>query len=318
MTPCAAAYTPAWTLLLLFGFLGACLAETGKSSGGSAVAAEGAAQTGVSTPDRPPNKKAQKLIAKGLKHANSGDYAAAIPFYTQAIEADPGNNNVRQYRLNAYRGLKQTDLALQDCDAMIRVAPSTPVSYLNRGFVLQSAGRLDEALQDFERVKSLDPKNTAADASMANIFARKGQSARALECINSAIAAAAQPATGFILLRGEVHLQGNDYANAVRDFDTVLKEDGDILIAHYYRARALHLAGSKSEALVGYRAFHSRLSKGRVVGSKANQIATAIVLRGLIGAAMLLDDPPRGFTTSFDEMDVQAIKYIEELSGSKP
>jgi len=264
----------------------------------------------------PPNKSAQRFISKGLKYSNAGDYAAAIPHYTQAIECDPGNNNVRLYRLNAYRSLKQYDLALLDCDAMIKAAPDSEMPYFNHGLVLQSANRWDEAQQDFERVKRMNPKFIAADVSLAQVLAAKGDYEKAIQHINTAIQAVPPPASGFVLVRGQLHLQRRDYTNALADFDTVIHHDKESWLVRYWRAKALDGANRSAEALADYKEFHHRIANARIRNNPASRVSTILLTTGLVGFLTLIDDPLRPFTHVYDEMDAEAVRRIEELSRS--
>ena len=271
---------------------------------------------------RVPNKAAQRAIRSGLKHSNAEDYTGALPYYTKAVEADPANNFVRNYRLICYRGLKQYDLALQECNAMVQIAPQAVGPYQDRGQVLLQLNRPDEAMADFERAKIIAPASTAADLGIAQASQQKGDYDEALRRFNAIMQA--NPTWFWLRLnRGRCYLAKHDYDLAIADFDAYLKASPDGLGVLYWRAKALDQAGRSNEALAAYQDFHKRLSSARLKGSKTAQnlknfglytvIGTVLLSPGL-GLATVLDNPATGFTKSYDDIDAEVVKRIQELS----
>lgn len=325
-------FSTTFTLVLIAALLASCSAPQRVVTEVSVTRVPGSnslvvtpASAGAPPENRPPNRAAQRLIDKGVRRAIRGHPEAAIPYYTKAIEADPDNLTVRSYRLNACRGLGQTDLALQDCEAMIRSAPDATMGYFNRGLVLADLNRLDEALADFDRVAAMNPNTPWLRSQTMQIHARKGDYDKAIGEINLLIQETPPPATHLIFQRGQFHLGKRDFSSALADFDTVIRDDKNLFVAHYWRGKALDESGRAAEAIEAYKDFHNRLSDARRRGSKTAQNLRTFTMNTLIGAVMLapwfglasvMDDPARGFTHSYDAMDAEAVKRIAELSGS--
>jgi tetratricopeptide (TPR) repeat protein len=271
----------------------------------------------------PPNRTAQRQLDKGTKHEKAGQLSDAVACYTRAIEADPNNNRVRACRLQAYRSLKQYDLALQDCDEMIRLEPQATSLYLDRAWLLLQLNRPDEALAAFEHLKTMAPESSLPELGMADAYTQKGNYDEALRHYDAFILACPSwPGARFC--RGKCNLEKRAFDDAIADFDAELKlrSAGFQFPALYWRAKAFDQAGRTTEALAAYQEFHQCLANARVSGSKTAQNLKNFGLNTLIGAALLqpgfglasvLDNPAQGFTKAYDTLDADAQARIKEL-----
>lgn len=101
--------------------------------------------------------------------AGEGKFWEAIDDLNRAIDLDAGRGDAHALRAAAYRQLDSLDLALEDADAAVRLAPSMPEAWLERGILKRLKGDKDGARRDWREVLLLEPDGAAADTARANI-----------------------------------------------------------------------------------------------------------------------------------------------------
>jgi len=99
----------------------------------------------------------EKLIESGRNVLNR-DPASAIDYFTQAIQLDPNNARLFNFRGFAYDKV-DIDKAIDDYTQAIQLNPNFATAYGNRGCVYYEKGDYDKALTDFEAAVRLDPNN---------------------------------------------------------------------------------------------------------------------------------------------------------------
>ncbi|KAM0874606.1 hypothetical protein ACQ4PT_037308 [Festuca glaucescens] len=102
------------------------------------------------------DKKAQlKLL--GAKAVEQKDYASASKFYSEAIEVDPEDATLYSNRSLCHLRRGETDDALFDANACIRLQPDWPKGYYRKGAALMSLKEYKEACDAFLAGGKLDP-----------------------------------------------------------------------------------------------------------------------------------------------------------------
>lgn len=111
--------------------------------------------------------KCKQLKDLGNARFKENNLEEAVDLYTQAIELCPNDDKekaiLHNNRAAAYfhmDGEEYQEKALQDCDNAIILNPCYAKPYLKRGQVIRKAGmkeKLDQALEDYEKVVELDP-----------------------------------------------------------------------------------------------------------------------------------------------------------------
>jgi tetratricopeptide (TPR) repeat protein len=133
--------------------------------------------------DRPSEAKAALDAALAFKHddpdllidraqtfAEAGNYWDAIDDLNRAIELSPGRADALVFRASAYRRVPDgLDLAQQDIDQALRLAPDDPAGLLERGNIRALKGDLTGAKADWQRVEKLAPRTADAIAARNNI-----------------------------------------------------------------------------------------------------------------------------------------------------
>jgi tetratricopeptide (TPR) repeat protein len=201
------------------------------------------------------------LLKAGLAARIRGDFAAAVDFYTQAIDtgrlssADLGA--VLTSRGVAYDMMGQTTRAIDDFTAAIRLNPDHSDPYIHRGLewvkqrefnraiadfsdaiardpsraflalndrgnAYEAVGEYDRAIEDYARVIQLDPSDAAAYYNRAGAEYAKFDFDRAIEDYSRAIRLKPDSPQAYNN-RGVVYGAKGAFDEAIADFDVVLR-----------------------------------------------------------------------------------------------
>ncbi|TNF33444.1 MAG: tetratricopeptide repeat protein [Deltaproteobacteria bacterium] len=96
-------------------------------------------------------EKAAAAIAEGKAKTKSGDWKGAVAAYTDALAASPGDLTALAGRGRASFELKQTDLAKQDLEAVLKQNPTHATALLTLGSIAQDQGQKAAARDYYER-----------------------------------------------------------------------------------------------------------------------------------------------------------------------
>jgi tetratricopeptide (TPR) repeat protein len=120
-----------------------------------------------------------ELFTKGRDLAASGKCREAIPYFDQAIAANPRYWKAYSDRGRCLASLGQQDRGLQDLDRAVELAPNDMSPYFNRAGLKADAGDGDGALADLDQSVKLDPMNPASRGARAGLFEATGRSREA-------------------------------------------------------------------------------------------------------------------------------------------
>jgi len=161
--------------------------------------------------------------------------------------SDVGYDNLGVY----YRSLKQNDKALENYNKVLSINPKYALTYNNRGNIYFERGQDDLALSDYNQAIALDAKKVTTYANRALIYIRKNEYAKAeddfakAEVIDSTFAKT-------YFNRGIYYDQVGQYQKAVDDFTKYLKlvptDDG----IYNSRGVALQKMGKHKESLADF------------------------------------------------------------------
>ncbi|GAB9475632.1 DNA polymerase sigma [Globisporangium polare] len=172
-------------------------------------------------PDLSPLDHATRLM-------NQKQYAAAIPFFTDALSSSSSYSNSSPMQQQS----------------KVRI-------YHDRGNCFLMAQRYSQAIEDFTRVMSMAPKNAQLFARRAKAYAHVNQHQAALSDYNEAINIAAAPSAyasvnraelrGLYLARSRVYSAMNRVHDALDDLAKAESTGGDRDAELYYQRASLHL-----------------------------------------------------------------------------
>jgi len=110
-------------------------------------------------------------IDRAEARAAGGAFWEAIDDLNRALDLDPRRGEAHALRAAAYRRVEALDLALEDADRAVELAPRFPEAWLERGILKRLAGDNAGARRDWREVLLLEPDGSAADAARMQIEA---------------------------------------------------------------------------------------------------------------------------------------------------
>jgi tetratricopeptide (TPR) repeat protein len=125
-------------------------------------------------------KATERFAEAGKEAMEEGKFAEAIELFSKAIQEDNTNPAFYGNRANAYSSVHKLDEALKDYDTAIQkmIALSGDPNdkrlafiLYNRGYAYYSAGRIAEALAEYQKVIKVDPTYPDAHGNSAWIMA---------------------------------------------------------------------------------------------------------------------------------------------------
>ena len=194
---------------------------------------------------QPDNERAHNGL--GLVLAGSGDLAAAIGNYREAIRLNPDYPDAHQNLAAALETEGRVPEAVRECEETLRLRPMKPESHFNLGVALQLAGRSPEAIAQFDQALRLRPDYADAEnnlglalVSVARVSEAAGHFARAVHL---------QPGDAALRLNlGAALYNSGDITGAVREIETAIRLQPGYAEAHYNLAVLLGQMGRRQES----------------------------------------------------------------------
>lgn len=106
--------------------------------------------------------RADAYIAEGDRHADEGDWAAALKSYEQAVAVDPNQPRAHIYIGDAYMSLGKYVEAFAAYKEAVRVAPTNPEAHYSLGAAYNDMAMYGDAFKPFVRAISLNPNHAEA------------------------------------------------------------------------------------------------------------------------------------------------------------
>lgn len=130
---------------------------------------------------------AESALAQGNALLDGGEFAAAIPFYDEALSLEPRLVQAFNNRGLARAGLGDWEGAVQDYTAGIEIRADLPELHYNRGVARFRKGDLGEAVADLTQAIRLDPSYARAYAARGLVFSAGGDVATAQADLQKAL-----------------------------------------------------------------------------------------------------------------------------------
>jgi len=194
--------------------------------------------------------RAEYLAARGHRDYDTGNLAAAVQLYRQAIAQDPSFAQAIA-RLSYVEGelawfggggedtASLVERARLDAERAIALAPDLAAAYLARGYSAYW-GRADykAALQAFRHAQDLQPGDPAALVAQAFVLRRGGSTEQAIGLLERA--RTLDPRNSSLLFEtGVVYMMAGRFEPAVERLQQALRLDPDNLNARYFLSNAL-------------------------------------------------------------------------------
>lgn len=115
---------------------------------------------------------AEELRKQGNQAFTSNNYAAAIEFYTRALELDKYNAVMLSNRAQCFLSLHKWEDAYSDAEQGLACNPEARIRVkllFRKGVAAKNLNQEDTAVQSFHEVLQLDPENKAALKEMQTL-----------------------------------------------------------------------------------------------------------------------------------------------------
>ncbi len=166
-------------------------------------------------------EQAHAYASRGMFLASRGDFAKAIEDYNRALELDLEDQSPLVNLAAAKMNLKNYDEAIADytklLDARQKANENANAILSQRATAYKAAGKMDEAIKDFDQILKVDPTDFNA-----------------------------------VMGRGYIHFQQANHKNAVLDFSRAIELKPDDPIARNNRGYNLFQLGQHAAALEDY------------------------------------------------------------------
>ncbi|KAK8793395.1 hypothetical protein WA158_004754 [Blastocystis sp. Blastoise] len=119
------------------------------------------------------HEAAEAIKERGNQRLRDGNYSSAELLYTEAIDLEPSNAKYYSNRCTARIHLKKFDEALEDAENIIKNDPNWIKGYIQKGSVLMTLHRYDEAISTFEKANQIEPNNETAKSLYEKVKSMK-------------------------------------------------------------------------------------------------------------------------------------------------
>ncbi|CAG8436624.1 11068_t:CDS:2 [Scutellospora calospora] len=188
------------------------------------------------------------------------NYENAIRLYSRAIELDQTSPTFYTNRAAALMMLKKPKIALDDCQKALLLDPTSIKALLRGAKCNFTLGNLTEADRWYTKVLNAEPNNKQAiseyqqlqkvqnSINQAEFCLQNGQYAFAASLINNVSSYLDEIPTKWKIMKAETLLEQNEYGEASRIANEILRGDQQNPDAHVLRARILYIEGDNQKA----------------------------------------------------------------------
>ncbi len=147
----------------------------------------------------------------------TGIWKNSLSLWTYVISKEPEVSLAYNNRGLTYDEMGRLDKAIEDFDRAIALDPSDHKAYTNRGMVFGKTGRFDKAIEDFEKAIALKPSDPEAYNNLGIIYAKAGLVDKAFEQFNKAVRVKQDQAMAYYN-RGLLYFRTGSKERAALDF----------------------------------------------------------------------------------------------------
>jgi protein O-mannosyl-transferase len=172
------------------------------------------------------------LVNYGAELVNSGQYAAAAPILSRAIELDPNSASAYNNLGNAMMGMGKFSEAIDVFQRAIQTNHKTPELFLNLGAALLKTRRTIDAKESFAKAVEINPGFAKAQANLGMLCLQMGEIPEALEHLGQAVKINPGLALAQSRLGRACELAG-DYSRAAEHYTKALSLSPRLVEAHF-------------------------------------------------------------------------------------
>lgn len=105
----------------------------------------------------------------GYAYFNQGDFLTAIAFYRKSLDRNPSYATAHMRLAEAYEAFGKSDLALNEYQLVVKMAPDNAVVQFQYGLTAAKLGKKSQAVQAFREVIRIAPNSEEARLARDNI-----------------------------------------------------------------------------------------------------------------------------------------------------
>ncbi len=149
----------------------------------------------------------------GALYIDTGNYAQAVYYLTEAILRNPNYFTALMNRAIAYSKMGRSSEALADFNSAFQIRQDEPLLFLNRGLAYFDLGQYEAALDDYTYLISLTPDDARPYLERARVFIKMGYPANAYADLEEAVTIKPTYALAYYYMGDLMYRKGEtDYA----------------------------------------------------------------------------------------------------------
>jgi tetratricopeptide (TPR) repeat protein len=117
---------------------------------------------------------------KGAVLLGSGSFEEAVTCFSNAVRIEPNKPYHYIQRASAFAALLQSEKALTDCDAAVKLSPEDASLIGTYGRILQQLGKFDDAIEQCQLALEISPSSATAIYSFAAVLHENNRTEEAL------------------------------------------------------------------------------------------------------------------------------------------
>ncbi len=186
-----------------------------------------------------------------LTARRNADYRSDVAIWSDTVAKRPGSSRARNSLAFALDHAGRIPEAIQQFEAALRLAPGNAELRDNLGVTLGHAGRTAEAIEQFEAALRLRPDFYVAHSNLGNALLQAGRAADAIRHYEEALRLRPDYADAEYNLGGALDQTGQT-ADALRHYEAAVRLKPDFGPAHYNLGDLLGRLGRTAEAMEQY------------------------------------------------------------------
>jgi PQQ-dependent catabolism-associated CXXCW motif protein len=196
---------------------------------------------------------AEAHYLRGWSYSALKQSQLAMNDFNQAITLAPSNPLYLNDRGVLFRELGNNDRAMQDFNQAVAVKPDYALAHANRARILVNQQRLDEAVTEASTAISLDPKLAWAYENRAGAYEEKSNWRAVYDDATKLIELSPDYQMGYAL-RGHAYFEARQYEPAIADFSKAISIDSTAIYDYRMRGRAYYFLNQFDNARADFEA----------------------------------------------------------------
>jgi tetratricopeptide (TPR) repeat protein len=159
----------------------------------------------------------------------------SIDYFTKAIRRNPTADDYVN-RGMMWKGKREYDKAISDCNEAIRLNPKYSSYYYSRGHVWERKAEHDKAISDYNEAIRLDPNYSGYYSSRGHAWEAKGEYDKAISDYTEAIRLSPKYSILYLSFRGGAWEAKGEYDKAISDYNEAIRLDPKDFYAYRIRS----------------------------------------------------------------------------------